>query len=73
MAVIVCYARYGAVHWMFESPDIQQYPVTFPPGWGFTLPGVYVLWGLVIVLLYPACRWYAALKRRRHDAWLSYV
>jgi hypothetical protein len=27
----------------------------------------------VVVLLYPACKWFADLKRRRRDAWLSYL
>ncbi|HVT40679.1 MAG TPA: heparan-alpha-glucosaminide N-acetyltransferase domain-containing protein, partial [Gemmatimonadaceae bacterium] len=40
LAVAVCYARYGAVHWMFESPDLAHYPFTAPPGWGFSLTGV---------------------------------
>lgn len=72
LALIVCYARYGEVHWMFESPGLAQYPVTPPPGWGFSLPVVYSVWILVVVMLYPLCRWFAALKRRRSDPWLSY-
>jgi uncharacterized membrane protein len=73
LAVIVCYARYGQVHWMFESPTISQFPVTQPPGWGFTLPGVYLCWGLVVVMLYPLCRWYAGVKQRSGAPWLSYL
>ena len=37
LAVVACYARYGVVHWMFESPSLDKCPVTFPPGWGFAL------------------------------------
>jgi uncharacterized membrane protein len=73
LAVILCLARYGQVHWMFESPNLSRFPITFPPGWGFALPGVYMTWALVVLLLYPACRWYAALKQRRSDWWLSYI
>ncbi len=73
IAVVLCYARYGQVHWMFESPQLSQFPITFPPGWGFDLPVVYLVWGVVVILLYPACRWYAALKQRRSDWWLSYI
>jgi uncharacterized membrane protein len=73
LAVIVCYWRYGAVHWMFESPDLGSYPVTAPPGWGFSLPVIYLLWVLVVVMLYPVCRWFATVKQRRTDAWLSYL
>jgi uncharacterized membrane protein len=73
IAVAVCYARYGAVHWMFESPTIDRFPVTPPPGWGFSLPVVYLIWISVVIALYPFSRWFAALKQRRHDAWLSYL
>jgi uncharacterized membrane protein len=74
LAVAVCYARYGSVHWMFESPAIDRFPVTPPPGWPAPLPAVYLAWAAVVVLLYPLCRWYAALKARRPGGWwLSYL
>ena len=73
IAVAVCYARYGQAHWMFESPTIAQFPVTTPPGWGFSLPVIYLIWASVVVALYPLCRWFAAVKQRRTDAWLSYL
>ena len=73
LAVIVCYARYGTAHWMFESPTLAQYPFTAPPGWGYSLPVVYLVWVVVVLVLYPACRWFGALKKRRPDLrWLSY-
>jgi uncharacterized membrane protein len=73
IAVAVCYARYPHVHWMFESPTIGQFPITPPPGWGFSLPIVYLIWASVVIALYPLCRWFAAVKERRKDAWLSYL
>jgi uncharacterized membrane protein len=72
VAVAVCYARYGQVHWMFESPGLRQFPITPPPGWGYSLPIVYLIWAAVVLTLYPLCRWFAGVKRRRSDAWLSY-
>lgn len=42
-------------------------------GLGFTLLWVYVAWIAVLALLYPLCRWWAALKKRRRDWWLSYL
>jgi uncharacterized membrane protein len=45
----------------------------FPEGWGYGLPGVYLVWLIVLLLLYPVCRWFADLKRRRSDWWLSYL
>jgi uncharacterized membrane protein len=73
LAVVICYVRYGQVHWMFESPDLDHFPITPPPGWGLTLPFVYLLWAFVVIALYPLCRWYAALRQRRNDPWLSYL
>jgi uncharacterized membrane protein len=67
LAVAVCYARYGQAHWMFENPLFIQ-----PPGWGYSLPVVYLVWAVVVTTLYPLCRWFAGLKQRRTDAWLSY-
>jgi len=73
LAVVVCYGRYGSAHWMFESSDLAHYPFSAPPGWGFALPIVYLIWALVVVTMYPLCRWFAALKQRRSDPWLSYL
>jgi uncharacterized membrane protein len=72
LAVAVCYLRYGHVYWMFQSPGIQDFPITPPPGWGFSLPVVYLVWAGVVIALYPICSWFAEVKQRRSDAWLSY-
>jgi hypothetical protein len=72
LALAFCYARYGQVHWMFESPNLGSFPVTPPPGWGYPLPIVYLVWMVVVVTLYPLCRWFAGVRQRRSDAWLSY-
>jgi hypothetical protein len=72
LALAVCYARYGQTHWMFESPAFPDFPITPPPGWGYSLPIVYLVWAIVVITLYPLCHWFAALKQRRSDAWLSY-
>lgn len=44
-----------------------------PKGFGLPLAGVYGAWLLVIVMLYPFCRWVAGVKARRSDWWLSYL
>ncbi len=28
---------------------------------------------IVVVSLYPLCRWFAGVRRRRSDWWLSYL
>jgi len=46
---------------------------TLPDGWGLSLPWVYVAWLAVLLALYPLCRWFGELKRRRNEWWLSYL
>jgi uncharacterized membrane protein len=57
----------------FSVADMTTLFLFFPKGYGLPLPGVYAAWVLVVLLLYPLCRWFAALKRRRKDWWLSYL
>jgi uncharacterized membrane protein len=73
LALIACWFRYGTVHWVLESPRPDLYPFTQPPGWPLPLPAIYGIWVAVVVMLWPLCRWYASLKQRRRDWWLSYV
>jgi hypothetical protein len=72
LAVGLCYARHGEAHWMFESPSLDRYPFTAPPGWGVSLGTTYLVWFVVVAALYPACRAFATLKQRRADGWLRY-
>ena len=37
------------------------------------LPGVYLTWALVVLAVYPACRWFAGVKRRHKTGLLSYL
>lgn len=73
LAVGASWLRYGQVREMFQSPDLGHFPFTQPPGWNAGLPVIYVLWIAVVAFMYPLCRWYAGVKRRRTDWWLSYL
>jgi len=42
-------------------------------GWGFSLAATWGVWLLVLAAMVPACRWYAGVKARRRDWWLSYL
>jgi hypothetical protein len=44
-----------------------------PWGNGFRLWVVYVCWICIIAVEYPLCRWFAGVKQRRRDWWLSYL
>jgi uncharacterized membrane protein len=60
--------------WMgYGTAVLNNFFFEFPTTWGVSLPAVYVAWLLVLVTLYPACRWFAGVKRRRRDWWLSYL
>lgn len=47
------------------SPDAES------PG-RFGLPGVYLIWLIAVLALYPLCTRFAALKQRSQSRWLSY-
>ena len=61
--------RYGeVVPWLVRNP-----PTRLPEGYAYGLPIVYAVTLAVVLLLYPACVWFAELKRRRRDPWLGYL
>ncbi len=45
----------------------------YPKGYGLTLPAVYLVWVLVLMALYPFCRWLGRVKAGGRTWWLSYV
>lgn len=70
-AAVAAWIRYGNFAFLTHNPSpLGKY--FLPPGYGYPLHIVYLVWVCVIVALYPACKWFAALKHRRRDAWLSY-
>ena len=72
LAIVVSKIRLGFVSpWLFANHPMGNPPP--PPGYVWSLPLLYLIWGLTIVLLYFACRWFAGLKSRRSDWWLKYL
>lgn len=71
LIALVAHAITGKpIGWMFSSPiDF----VRAPPGSGFSLYVVYLCWIIGVLLLYPLCKWFAGVKQRRRDWWLSYL
>ena len=64
--------RFGTVipwlttnHPMFVPPP--------PPGYTYSLPALYAITFAAVTILYFPCRWFASLKSRRRDRWLSYL
>ena len=68
LSVALHVLRFGHANWLYGSA-----PAKPPLDAGFDLWVVYLAWLTVVFLLYPACQWFADLKRRRRDAWLSYL
>jgi uncharacterized membrane protein len=52
---------------------VEPFLEGMPKDWGYGLPVVYLVWAMVVLALYPVCRWFAELKARRREAWLSYL
>jgi len=69
LAIIVSALRGQPLHWLLHGGIFGE----TPPGYGYDLPFVYAIWMTVVLLLYLPCRWFAELKRKRRDWWLSYL
>ena len=74
---LVAIAAHGAaghnLDGMFNTiHDIFLMPTAFA-GTSFPLAVVYPAWILVLALIYPLCRWWSDVKRRRREWWLSYL
>jgi uncharacterized membrane protein len=59
----------------YSLTDIGGFAKSGPPAdFGLGLGGAYVAWVIVVAALYPLCRWFSGVKRRRTDLWvLSYL
>lgn len=74
MAIAINCARYGPKPFLLMTPPSMGGPSSlFPVGYGFPLWTAYAVWVVVLLLLYPVCLWFARLKQRRHDWWLTYL
>jgi len=49
--------------------DQSQWPAGYHP----SLPRVYLVWMLVVVILYFPCRWFAPYRKVHKTRWLSYL
>jgi uncharacterized membrane protein len=76
LALVMAWARYGraALSFMFHPlPSMGGPAQLFPLDFGYRLWVVYVVWIVIVLSLYPLCRWFARLKATQHDWWLSYL
>jgi uncharacterized membrane protein len=74
VAILLGFLRYGWKSFLvLPPPSLGSMRNAFPSGYGYDLWVVYVVWIAVIMMLYALCRWFAGLKQRRRDWWLSYL
>ncbi len=69
-AITLHIAWFGYERWHAAT----QNPSGLPEEMIFSLPVVYLFTAVVVALLYPLCRWFGEIKRRRRDLWwLGYL
>ena len=74
--VLLSFATYGgaAASFMFQPvPSMGGPRPAFPADFGYPLWAAYLVWAGVVIATYPLCRWFAGVKARRRDWWLSYL
>jgi uncharacterized membrane protein len=72
LAVVVSLARTGAVTpWLFENHPMGNGPA--PEGYRWSPGLLYLVWFVAVVMLYFACRWYAAVKASGRHRLLRYL
>jgi uncharacterized membrane protein len=72
LAIGVSKVTLGVVSpWLFTNHPMGNPPP--PDGYTWSLAVLYLVWAVTIGVLHVACRWFAGLKARRRDWWLSYL
>lgn len=71
LAILLSLLAGKPIGWLLVGPMEQPRPN--PGNLGFSLWVVYVCWLAGVLALYPLCRWFAGVKQRRRDWWLSYL
>ena len=76
VAVLLALLRYGsaALTFVFHPlPSMGGPRELFPAQFGYDLWVAYVVWAVVVLALFPVCRWFAGVKATRHEWWLRYL
>lgn len=72
IALLVSRIRSGEVSpWLFENHPMGNGAP--PEEYTWSLPLLYLVFAITIVILYFLCRWFAGIKARRRDWWLGYL
>jgi uncharacterized membrane protein len=72
--VFATWLRYGVTPFLLlPPPSFGGSRDAFPKDFGYGLGTVSCVWILVVVLMYPACKWFADVKGRSRRWWSSYL
>jgi uncharacterized membrane protein len=71
--LVLIHATAIALAWPALGADALLHRFVVTGGLAYPLPAVYALWVAVVLALYPACRWFADVKRRSQAAWVTYL
>jgi uncharacterized membrane protein len=75
-AVLLAIIKYGAdaLRFVFQPfPSLGGPRHLFPSDFGYGLGATYVVWIAVVLIMYPACRWFMGVRAKRRDWWLRYL
>lgn len=61
----------GSTWWLFANHPMM--PPEVPPDYRWSLGLLYVVWAVVVVVLYFACRWYARVKAESKNPLLRFL
>ena len=73
IGLAMAWSRYGRFDFIFNVPPSLPISVGYPPGYGYDLWVVYVIWAAVVITMYFVCRWFAGVKSRNRSPLLSYL
>ena len=65
--------RYPQIDFVFTGVQTWPGSAPYPDGYGYGLFTLYLVWVAVVVILYPACIWFAKFKQKNRSPWLSYL
>ncbi|HWA56542.1 MAG TPA: heparan-alpha-glucosaminide N-acetyltransferase domain-containing protein [Gemmatimonadales bacterium] len=75
-AVLLGFLRYGsraAGFTFYPVPSMGAPAGVYPADYGFSLGVTWLVYAAIVLLMYPACRWFSGVKSRSGAWWVSYL
>jgi uncharacterized membrane protein len=72
IASAMAWLRYGSASFDFlfmPLPSMGGPAKLFPAGFGYSLPVTYAVWLVVVLSMYPLCRWYDRIRQQHRGSW----